>query len=33
MNGWAIAALILSTIGVTLSFSRIIYGIMNGDFE
>lgn len=30
MNGWAIAALILSTIGLTLGISGLIHTIVNG---
>ena len=31
MNGWAIVAIILSTIGLTLGISSLIYTIINGD--
>lgn len=30
MSGWTLAALILSTIALTLSISRLVYSIMNG---
>jgi hypothetical protein len=33
MSGWTLAALILSTIGLTLGISGLIHTIVNGDFN